>query len=360
MPGGESVTVRRALLVVAVLLGGCTLAPVEVVEVVPAVMPGPAPLHRAGDAVARNADCVACHDEIAEEWQDSLHREAYTSRDFQSALRSEPMPFCRGCHAPEADTRRPEPELAALGVACVSCHLPAGDAVLSAAPVDAVNDAAHPVLRDAKFAGPDACVNCHQFPFPDRRAVPEYMQTTIREHAASTQADRSCADCHMPRVTGRDGREYRSHAFVASRDPAWMRQAFTVTAARPTAERVVLTLDLLEDNIGHAFPTGDLLRRLTVSLSVEGGGTPRQQRFLTRHWTRERPGRRVLAHDDRLGIGEDPRVVEFTLDPADADRPVRWDVRYERVQAFIGAGEERARVVGGQDLFAGSLPAVAP
>jgi hypothetical protein len=35
-------------------------------------------------------------------------------------------------------------------------------------------------------------------------------------------------------------------------------------------------------------------------------------------------------------------------------------VRYERVQAFVGTGEARARVVGGQELFAGSLPAFAP
>lgn len=352
---------RRAPgLVLAIVACAAEPAGPRAVPVTPAVMPGPAPLHRAEDAAARNGECVGCHDDIAAEWQDSLHRAAYTSRDFQSALRSEPLPFCRGCHAPEADPRRPEPELAALGVGCVSCHLPVGDAVLSARAVDAPNEAAHPVLRAAAFATADACANCHQFTFPDRRPVPEYMQTTVHEHRASTQRDRSCADCHMPRVTGADGQVHRSHAFTGSRDPDGMREAFTVRASRPAADRVLLTLDLREENIGHAFPTGDLLRRLTLAVAVERGATAPQRRFLARHWTRERPGLRSLEHDDRLGVGEDPRVVEFRLDPADAGRVVSWRVRFERVQAFVGPGEDGARVVGGLDLFAGTLPAFPP
>src|SRR5688500_1659168 len=71
----------------------------------------------------------------------------YTSREFQQALRREPLPFCRGCHAPEADSRRPQPALAAIGIACITCHVPAGSAVLSARPAEAPQTALHPVLR---------------------------------------------------------------------------------------------------------------------------------------------------------------------------------------------------------------------
>jgi hypothetical protein len=353
---------RPRLVLSAALLAACRADPPPA----PAVMPGPAPLHRADDAVARNDECVACHAEIADEWQASLHRAAYTAPDFQSALRREPLPFCRGCHAPEADPRRPQPELAAIGVACVSCHLPAGDAVLSARPDDAPQHAAHPVLRTASFAAADACAGCHEFTFPDRRPVPEYMQTTAQELQASMHRGTGCADCHMPRVADANGGSHRSHAFVASRDAAWMRSAFTVDARRPAADRVELSLDLLEDRIGHALPTGDLLRRLVVSVAVDGPdrrGTA-QRRYLARHWQHARPGEgpsvRTLAHDDRLGVGDDPRVLQFTLDPADAGLPVTWRVRYERVEAFVGPGEDGARVVGGLDLYMGSLPAFTP
>ena len=352
------------------LLAGCNDASAPAPAADPAVMPGPAPLHRVNNAVDRNAECVACHEAIAAEWQGSLHREAYTSPEFQSALRSEPLPFCRGCHAPEADPRRPADELAALGVACVSCHLPRGDTVLSARATDDPMHAPHPVLRDPKFAAADACAGCHEFTFPDRRPVPEYMQTTAREQQDTQHRDRGCATCHMPKVADEDGTLHRSHGFAGSRDATWMREAFTVEARRPTADRVELSLDLQEDRVGHAFPTGDLLRRLVVTIAVEGPArsTRPQRRYLARHWRSARLGKgptvRTLDHDDRLGVGEDPRIVGFTLDPADAELPVKWSVRYERVESFIGPGEHNARLSGGLDLFDGLLkpfsPAVTP
>jgi len=344
-----------ALVLVLVACAAEPAAP-RVVAVTPAVMPGPAPLHRVEDAAARNGECVACHDDIAAEWRASLHRAAYTSRDFQSALRSEPLPFCRGCHAPEADPRRPEPELAALGVGCVSCHLPAGDAVLSARAVDAADEAAHPVLRAAAFATADACANCHQFTFPDRRPVPEYMQTTVHEHRASTQRDRSCADCHMPRVTGADGRVHRSHAFTGSRDPDGMRAAFTVRASRPAADRVRLTLDLREESIGHAFPTGDLFRRLVVVAEVPGDdGRPitTATRYLTRHFTLSR---REVA-DDRVGapdLAGGDQLIPFDLGPPAIGREIRWRVAYERV-AFPRASNDDAEVEASIIVATGTL-----
>lgn len=322
-------------------------------------MPRPAPQQRGGDATGRNDECVACHADIAAEWEGSLHREAYTSREFQHALRREPLPFCRGCHAPEADPRRPEPALAAIGVACVTCHVPSGDAVLSARAPDAPLVAPHPVLRDAAFGGPGACAGCHEFTFPDRRPVPEFMQTTIREHAASPAKDRSCADCHMPRVA--DG--HRTHAFAASRDEDWMRSVVDVRVHRPAADRVELTLDLHEDQVGHAFPTGDLLRRIAITVDVARPGPRRpQRRYLARHWrtTAAGPGLPVRseASDDRLAVGEEPRTLVFALDAAEAVRPVRWRVDYERVESFVGPSEDGAVVVGMVPLAHGILAPV--
>jgi len=321
-------------------------------------MPGPA-VKRDGDAVARNDECLACHADIAAEWQASLHREAFTSREFQHALQREPLPFCRGCHAPEADPRRPEPALAAIGVACVTCHVPVGDAVLSARANDAPHDAPHAVVRDVAFAGSGACAGCHEFSFPDRRPVPEFMQTTISEHAASPLRTRSCADCHMPRAV--DG--HRTHAFVASRDGDWMRSVVAVRADRPAADRVELTLDLLEDQVGHAFPTGDLLRRLTITVDVARPGPRRpQRRYLARHWKTAPVGGgppvRTEASDDRLGVGENPRTLVFDLPATDAALPVRWWVNYERVESFVGPSEDGAVVVGMVPLAKGTLPPI--
>ncbi|MCB9569015.1 MAG: hypothetical protein H6710_17675 [Myxococcales bacterium] len=318
-------------------------------------MPHPAPQTRAGvDALARNAECESCHPEVADEWRASLHAEAFTVREFQHAFRSEPLAFCRSCHAPEAGPAK-EPALEAIGVACVTCHLPEGERVLAAArPVGAGGGAApHPLARSERFASDEACAACHEFTFPDRRPVPEFMQTTVREHRRSAAAERPCADCHMPERPGGG----RSHAFHASRDGAWMRSVVAIEASRPTAEEVEIRLELDAAAVGHALPTGDLFRQI----SVEARSTRRSlrpltvRRVLARHWSAGGPGsihREELA-DDRLGVGDNPRIVRLTLDPADAALAVRWRVRYERVESFVAGGE--ALVVGGVVLGEGLL-----
>lgn len=306
----------------------------------PALMPGPS------DGIARpaapdlNAACERCHTDIAAEWRGSLHRQAYTNDSFAAALRREPLPFCRGCHAPEADPERRAPKaLANLGVGCVSCHTPnGGDAVLAAPRRDLSQETApHKLLRDPQFASADACAGCHQFEFPGSH---DLMQSTIGEHTASPYWATPCAGCHM-QPTG-EAKRHRSHAFVASREPAMLRQAIRATATRTGT---AIFLDLAPGTVGHAFPTGDLFRRLAVVAEVIGDdGRPLAgaSRFLTRHFTLSR---HELA-DDRVGAvslaGHD-LVVPFELGPSANARQIRWRVDYERV-AFPRAADEHAEV----------------
>ncbi len=337
----------------------------EVVATPPQAMPHPAPQGRSGDPAARNAECEGCHAEVAEEWRSSLHAEAFTGREFSHAFRREPLPFCRGCHAPEAGPR-PDPEGEALGVACVTCHLVDDDVVLAGprGPEAPAEEPPHPLRREASFASPAACGGCHEFEFPDARAEPEFMQTTLAEHRRSTQADRSCAECHMlPRADGG-----RSHAFPGSRDGAWMRSVVRVEASRAAPGEVVLTLDLDRDAVGHALPTGDLFRRISVeAISTRRAIRPTVvRRILARHWG-TLPGAggadaltRTELSDDRLGVGERPRVVRLTLDPRDSELPVRWRVRYERVESLLLGGEEGGIVVGGVLLAEGTLAPLDP
>ncbi len=340
----------------------------------PALMPHRAPLGRSGDAVELNSECEDCHPEVADEWRTSLHARAFTGREFSFAFRHEPSQFCRDCHAPEAGPR-PDLEAEAIGVGCITCHLPEGESeVVLAGPArspglgePSPEEPPHALRRDPQFASPAACGGCHQFLFPGRRARPELMQTTLQEHQRSAQVSKTCADCHMPR----DDKGRRSHAFLASRDPEWMRSIVTITAERPSPEQVIITLELDRDAIGHALPTGDLYRRIAVqAISTRRRLQPFVvSRFLARHW---RPagtlkgvdaiGAAMLSAtdyteigDDRLGMGDNPRVVVLTLDPADHERPVRWRVRYERVQTLVASDEAQSMVAGGIVLGRGML-----
>jgi len=319
-------------------------------------MPGPAPLPAAGRLQLDNDACEACHEVQAAQWRGSQHQTAYTEREFQRALAHEPMPFCRGCHAPEADPRVPATGWAAeIGVGCVSCHV-VGDAVLAAPGPEVA--APHPLRREPRFATADACANCHEFAFPDnrRRARPEAMQRTIAEHAASPQAATDCSDCHM-----RDRAGARSHAFVGSRDEHYFRDALTVAATRVAADTVEIQVAARPDVVGHAVPTGDLFRRLAVAVRPLGSGPARPwtTTYLARHYALESAGSgpiRVERSDDRPHPGEPARVLRFRLDPADAARPVAWEVRSERVESILEEREDRAIVVGALPLAAGELP----
>lgn len=309
-----------------------------------------------------NAACESCHLEEAREWRASRHRSANTNPAYRRAFAVEPSSFCQGCHAPESEGAAPPPvEVSAMGVGCVTCHVVEEGTVIAAAKerpegLHRPTSAPHGVLVSRDFGGPGACASCHEFSFPARagEGPGELMQTTLREHAASASSGRACASCHMPRR-----RSHRSHAFAETRDPAWLRSALEVRAAIGSVGSVVLTLR--QTRPGHAFPTGDLFRRLEVGAElVDGSGRAlrRDVRHLARHFEVRVGGRgRELVGDDRLR--DEP--VEVDLDvtcPGEGDpgARVRWWVTYQRVaEAFRGDRPEEALVESEVLLHEGTL-----
>ena len=335
-----------------------------------AELPGPAPRGRTADeAHALNATCEACHTEIASEWRASLHANAHTDPVYQRAFAIESLAFCQGCHAPEADPEEAVPAAAAaLGVACVTCHVLGGDVVAgsrdrsSALALSPGGRSPHPVVRDGRLGATTACVGCHEFEFPDRgaRSRPELMQATVSEHARSLERDAACSDCHMPRVE-HGGRRYRSHAFAGGRDPELVRSAVRVSAAR--IDESTLRVSLVPQGIGHAFPTGDLFRRIEVSaesVGVEWQVVASAKRYLARHWERDPKSPfgvvlRTAVLDDRP-LGE--RIdVELELGEGAIGRPVEWRVAYQRVEHPRSADESDSVVEGEVELAVGTFPA---
>jgi hypothetical protein len=331
------------------------VAPTEIV-----VMPQPR-RKRLDAAVSLNASCEPCHLDEAREWRGSLHRRSATDPAYRKAFALEPAPFCRGCHAPEADpAREPSAAVRDLGVGCVTCHVTEAGAVLSVPSARAVSDdarAAHDVRRSGDFARAGGCAGCHEFRFPVPGVDDDdglFMQTTVREHARSPARDDGCASCHMPEVSGR-----RSHAFDQTRDAAWVRAGLDVRA-EPSGEHGV-RLVLSQPTAGHAFPTGDLFRRLEVGAELRassGAVVRRDTRHLARHFetTPGKPGR-VLAYDDRVHF--EPLTIELSLDdgaPLLSSGAIAWWVTLQRV-ATVGAGRDPrdAKVESEVRLHSGAL-----
>ena len=282
-----------------------------------------------------NAACEGCHRDIADEWRQSLHHTSFSDSDFQRSFALEPSAFCHDCHAPERGAAGE-----AMGVGCITCHVPSGSVPLAAPAKDTESDAGapHAALRLDAFATQAACASCHEFLFPDAqlRSSPLAMQRTVSEAAGRGER---CASCHMSKRGG-----HADHRFAASRDPGMVKSAVTVTALRVAPTVVEITLTPARE--GHAFPTGDLFRRVRVTAGAS-------ERFLTRHYVtrQERPGimLRTEVSDDRV-LGT-PRVVRLEVPQA----VTRVRVVYERAEGPSDPASARTRVFGSVELYAADL-----
>jgi hypothetical protein len=275
-----------------------------------------------------NAQCEGCHADEARQWRGSLHQQAFKDPLFQRAYALEPLAFCRGCHAPEADPARPPPaELAELGVACTTCHVETGN-VVTASRVSGRSP--HPVRADPTLATRNACARCHEFEFPMLPGVA--MQSTLSEHARSTASAHECQSCHMPLDPVR---RKPTHDFSVLNKPAFIRSAVQVSAARWNATSIEVTLR--PGNIGHAFPTGDLFRRLELRACVEQAGrkvcaTPAH---LGRHYrvqTTPQGTLRIPIADTRVAAPgtAPPKTVRLPFDVDVSQLAVSWSVVYQR------------------------------
>jgi hypothetical protein len=253
----------------------------------------PAPPTRERDPVA---GCASCHADVVTEWSASLHRASFRDPSFQRGYAIEPQPFCRDCHAPRGDLDH--------GVSCISCHGSDGH------DSDSVDHAR------------ESCGSCHEFPFegaelPPRRS--ELMQFTVTEHRESAFAEVACVDCHMPR----DAAGKRTHRFDASRSPEFLRNAVAVVDAQATKNEVIVTL--APRRVGHAFPTGDMFRRLVVT-AEDVDGPHRVERRLTRTFGPAPDGaKKHMTNDTRLR-----GTTTFRL-PVRAVASVRVRVLYQRL-----------------------------
>jgi Cytochrome c554 and c-prime len=281
--------------------------------------PKPRGVASASERALVNRSCEGCHVEIAREWRASRHRASASNRAFVAAFQREPDPFCWDCHAPEARAQKGlETPASQTGVACVTCHQEAHGAVVPAE-LERPSPSRHALRSNEARTGSQACAGCHEFAFPSAaRERREMMQTTLSEHARSIFAEQSCAECHMPRV-GSD--QHRSHALGSTRDPAAFRQAVRVSAERTSGG---LRVRIAPVGVGHAFPTGDLFRRLRVVVEAMDGSrvVRREQRYLARHFTSRLQAdgavRREETGDDRPGARAEDEVSTASASAASA------------------------------------------
>jgi hypothetical protein len=298
---------------------------------------------------------TSCHQAIGAEWKASLHRDAWNDPVFGKAYELEPVAFCRGCHAPEANPQG-QPSAAARrdGVSCTTCHVETGQVqgvgqAMARWTAAAGSGAKSPhAFRPTPALGTEAaCVACHQFDFPAqaRQLSPSPMQDTVAEWRASSLASVSCQECHM-RPVGEGEQRHKSHQFRVIGDVSLLREAVVAKASRGPDDRV--SVELTAGRVGHAFPTGDMFRRLQVRASavdaqgrVVAEALPVELARVFRDLPRDPDAaahgdltnQRVEVRDTRLGppgTKGATKTAELRVRGAGA-HAIRWEVAYQRM-----------------------------
>ena len=283
------------------------------------------------------AACAGCHATEVVEWRASQHQASFVSPDFQRSYRAEHLELCADCHAP---LRTPGGARdTASGIGCNACHV-VGEGHLARG------------TSDRPRVTTKACASCHDFDVPGTRVV---LQSTAREHAVSAFAGTSCTECHMePRAHG-----LRDHRFDVSRNKELLSGSIRVQSTR-FSDGVVL-VDVAASGVGHRFPTGDIFRRLTLTLTAitrDGGVIAGDTIHLGRDWDGHRASQRAGAtesalHDTRLT--DVPRELRLTC-TVRPDR-VHLTVNYERGASAEG---EFFESFGSIEIYDADVPLEAP
>lgn len=324
-------------------------------------MPAPAAASYArGDRAERNAACTKCHGAIAREHDGSLHARSFVDASFQRGYAIEPEAFCRSCHAPESvPAKEPDAFAKSHGVACVSCHVPDGtaaDTVVTSTRARTTKGP-HAVARVADF-GTRACTSCHDFAFPGADALGDKgrMQKTAREHAMSTARTEACTSCHMRSDEKSDEKSdgHASHRFTVASDRDLLAGAVDVRVERDAEGRARFVVST--KGVGHAFPTGDLFRRLVLRVKTPRGTIENafERRFRAQRDPADpsAPAVRFETTDTRLFPS---RTVTL---PAPAGSS--WELVYQRVTAVQQTPPFAVTVESELSLHAGTISPQAP
>lgn len=264
-----------------------------------ALFSSPRPHAEPRTPASADASCIGCHADVAKEWSGSLHRAAFTDSAFQKGFAIEPEAFCRNCHEPTSQ-----------GVACTSCHgLPEGDT--------------HPTSNARA-----SCAPCHEFAFENAPSPPErasMMQLTMTEHGSDA---RDCTSCHM---------KHGSHAFAVSRNASFLQSALATDVSRTRDGSIEVTLTPRE--VGHAFPTGDMFRRVLLRLEVlasDGHAIYTRERAFERTFTIANGSKRTVTDTRLTGATK----TSFAVGALTKTHPSRVRVIYQRRTTAVVVEDE--------------------
>ncbi len=238
-------------------------------------------------------ECKNCHEEIYNEWSESMHAKAWTDPYYQIDYAFDGYyQVCLNCHIPLENQQenlvlgfngrgkfKPilepnpdfDPELQNEGVTCIVCHIKDGEIV---GPFGS-EDSPHSVVADPEMTyGIKACKKCHVVGgnrWDTFYRIPPCGTVTEIEKGGQKI---DCIGCHMtevfrPMAYGMDKRKGRKHFFFGGHHPETVKKSLKVEYRKEVKKdkyRYIFTLT----NVGaaHYLPTGTPDRHLTLELRL--------------------------------------------------------------------------------------------
>ncbi|MDX1957709.1 MAG: multiheme c-type cytochrome [Leptospiraceae bacterium] len=217
------------------------------------------------DSTENSESCKSCHNEIYFEWYNSRHKNSYNNHLFQKSYKAEPLDWCLNCHAPLVNKTNQRVNVNE-GVSCIVCH-ERNNHTLTGKNNSTKNY--HNVISIPQMNQSEFCANCHQFNFPTKESLTKNsihysqlpMQNTFEEWKSSYYKNVKCQDCHM-KFNPIDS--YRTHNFEGGHNLKLLNESLDIEIHEVQEDIFVLTFKSI--GIGHAFPTGDLFRKLCVEI----------------------------------------------------------------------------------------------
>ncbi len=242
------------------------------------------------EASLRPEDCSTCHPAQFEDWQTTVHSDAYSPGLSGQLVNWEGAAFgtvqsCLMCHAPlseqsaylpSGDDWTPNPAYDAglrnHGIACASCHVrgnrrhgpPLRDGSTEPSPEGSPHGG---VVRTAFFEDSRFCAGCHQFGPGGAAPNGKPLENTFAEWEASRYADEgvSCQSCHMPD---------RRHLWRGIHDPEMVRSGITIEWLGRSTKAGEAGLRITNTGTGHRFPTYATPEVLVRILLLDGDREP--------------------------------------------------------------------------------------
>jgi len=234
--------------------------------------------------------CANCHQDRYDEWSRSMHALAVNDPIFEAeylkALESDAKyrSYCLACHSPTTRITNDlnlTKSISVEGVSCSFCHSVTGvvnntynfsqNNPMQGPYTDSKTDA-HTSAYSGLHTKSEFCAGCHDFSI---NGVPISQTYTEWKEGPYAAEGKQCQDCHMETKTGAAAKngtireKVYQHFWYGGHTGQFLENAFRINSSiQKTGNRVKVTLNITNNNVGHMIPSGLPSRKVILDFNA--------------------------------------------------------------------------------------------